>query len=73
MYKIITSLINYLYQKKLYKEANEINDFLLELLEEENDDDQIANLSGLRENGIIENMNQGFSLEPFFSTFNNLE
>lgn len=35
--------------------------------------DIAAHSIGLREDGTLENMNQGFSLEPFFSDYGNLQ
>ena len=37
------------------------------------DNDVAANSIGLRENGIIDNMNQGFALEPFFSNYGTIQ
>jgi len=37
------------------------------------DQDIAANSIGTREDGTLENMNQGFSLEPFFSDYGNLQ
>lgn len=38
-----------------------------------NDEDIAANSIGAREDGTLENMNQGFTLEPFFSDYGNLQ
>lgn len=60
----------------LYKDAGEMTDLLMQLLEdgdmeEDADDRKISdiavNSNGLREDGTFDNMNQGFSLPPFFS------
>ena len=37
------------------------------------DQDIAANSIGTREDGTLENMNQGFTLEPFFSDYGNLQ
>jgi len=74
---ILSSLVNNLFNKGLIKEAEDINDLLYKFLEEcededlqDSDDSILANLTGLREDGLLENMNQGMSLEPFFSNYN---
>jgi len=76
IFLILSSLVNNLFNKGLIKEAEDLNDLLYEILEEDDEDLQdsddsiLANLTGLREDGLLENMNQGMSLEPFFSNYN---
>jgi len=76
MYIELTNLIKYLSSKNLFKSAMEIDDIVNYLLDGDEDEDKekvdvssIINGVGLSEDGTINNMNQGFSLEPFFTHY----
>jgi hypothetical protein len=78
-------LVGKLIHKGFIRAAVDINDILYEVMqkidtEEEdmesqdtNDSSVAANLIGLREDGTVSNMNQGYTLEPFFSNYGDLE
>jgi hypothetical protein len=75
---LLTNLLYSLVKMGKIKYASEINDILSDFIEEDeqlNDDvyNMMANVVGIREDGNIENMGFGISLEPFFNTYTNLE
>lgn len=82
MYNILFKLANELSNKGYSKEADKIIDILDQITKMFNDKDEqkvddstdiAANTIGLREDGTVENMNQGFTLEPFFSDYGSLQ
>lgn len=85
VYTSLATLVNELTRNGFIRAAADINDILYEVMqkidtdeaEEEsqdtNDSAVAANLIGLREDGTVSNMNQGYTLEPFFSNYGDLE
>ena len=70
MYNKLSNLIRYLANEKLFKYAEEVNNILENLLDDEElDVSSIINGIGLEEDGTINNMQQGYSLSPFFTHF----
>lgn len=71
----ILKLISKLCSKGFIKEASEIIELLDSILMK--DDGNIQEISknvvGLREDGTYENMNQGYTLEPFWSDYGKLD
>ena len=70
MTKYLAKLIYLLVKNGSIKAALDINDILEKIMES---DDAAANIVGLQESEIYQNMNQGYDLEPFFDTSTNLE
>ena len=77
----LATLVRNLMKKGFIRAALNINDILYEVVEkidteeesqDTNDSSVAANLVGLREDGTVSNMNQGYTLEPFFSNYGNL-
>lgn len=68
----MTSLIGDLKKLGLHKDAGEMVNLLNDLIdmhvedEEEKPVDKAISGNGLREDGTIENLNQGFSVEPIY-------
>ncbi len=82
---LLTNLIKELADQGFIQEAIDINDILYKVTlkintnegkdksQDTNDSSVAANLIGLQEDGTIQNMNQGYTLEPFFSNYGDLE
>jgi len=74
----LTKLATKLSYGNLHKEASTVIDILDNMLENSSnvnmlDEDIAANSIGLREDGILENMNQGMTLPPFFSNYGTVD
>jgi hypothetical protein len=79
---LLANLINKLAKFGSTQAIIDINDILNDVIEEEpteneesqNDDaSSVVNIIGLQEDGTVQNMNQGYTLEPFFSDYGKLE
>ena len=85
IYASLAILVGELAHKGFIQAAADINDILYEIMQKidtEEDDEEsqdtndysvAANMVGLREDGTASNMNQGYTLEPFFSNYGDLQ
>jgi protein tyrosine/serine phosphatase len=78
---LLANLINKLTKIGSTQAVVDVNNILNDIIDEDsteneipqnNDVSSIVNIVGLQEDGVVQNMNQGYTLEPFFSDYGKL-